>query len=246
MPQVLSTQVKPIHATLLLQLPDGLPARANESSDDAVGVGADGAIHGAPGALRGERALGLGPRAEGRLDGTLRRVVVAEADVAPVGTGHGQAIDLLGLAERVYTSVHQVLVRKRIHVDLAVCRCRIHLGTPRHRHLVDVQHQRDRLLALALALALALTRAHAHARALVCSRACLVGPSCRASSWASGAARCSPRPRPLGRTGRNFCSCGWRLRPRPPPPLTSGARLRGGMTEISPGTCTWEPCPRRS
>mmetsp|Transcript_106717 Transcript_106717/g.271011 ORF Transcript_106717/g.271011 Transcript_106717/m.271011 type:complete len:528 (+) Transcript_106717:955-2538(+) len=155
MPQVLSAQVKPIHATLLLQLPDGLPARANESCDDAVGVGADGAIHGAPGALRGERALGLGPRAEGRLDGTLRRVMVAEADVAPVGTGHGQAIDLLGLAERVYTSVHQVLVRKRIHVDLAVCRCRIHLGTPRHRHLVDVQHQRDRLLALALALALA-------------------------------------------------------------------------------------------
>mmetsp|Transcript_42553 Transcript_42553/g.121748 ORF Transcript_42553/g.121748 Transcript_42553/m.121748 type:complete len:224 (-) Transcript_42553:352-1023(-) len=156
MPQVLSTQVKPIHATLLLQLPDGLPARANESCDDAVWVGADGAIHGAPGALRGERALGLGPRAEGRLDGTLRRVVVAETDVAPVGTGHGQAIDLLGLAERVYTSVHQVLVRKRIHVDLAVCRCRIHLGTPRHRHLVDVQHQRDRLLALALALAIEL------------------------------------------------------------------------------------------
>mmetsp|Transcript_45679 Transcript_45679/g.115172 ORF Transcript_45679/g.115172 Transcript_45679/m.115172 type:complete len:330 (+) Transcript_45679:992-1981(+) len=147
MAKVFTPQVQPIHATLLLQLANRLSSSADKPGDDAVRVRADRAVHRPPGALRGQRPLGLGPDPEAGLDAARGRAVLPEADVA-AAAGAREAEDLLGLTEGINATVEEFLIGQRVHVDLAVRRCGVHLGPPRHRHLVDVQHEDRRPLPL--------------------------------------------------------------------------------------------------
>lgn len=71
--------------------------------------------------------------------------MLLESHIAPTLRSR-QWIDLLGVAKGIDASLHEFLIRQRIHENLPIRRSRLHLRSARHRELVDVNYRDLRLL----------------------------------------------------------------------------------------------------